>query len=117
MSDTIFNKAILKRTEADLIRSNKYFERELADTIKSEYKYDDGDVYFESVLNEMYQTGELRYKIAPTVKQDIYWYEDADGDPWYHEIPSSCTKSGHPSVVSCAFSPSRRDYTIEKTFI
>ena len=80
------------------------------------------DCYFEHVMDEMYRTATLNYVIAPTVKQTITWYEDSDGDCWYHEIPGGYTKDGRPRVVNCnttvkPYHHERSFYTIEATFI
>ena len=114
LMDRALTKTILQKTEAYLVRLNKYFERQLDDTIQSVYKREDGDKYYLSVLDELHQTGYLRYKKAPTVGQEIWWYESADGEPWYWEIPAELTKHGKPCVVNCVCSLNHRDYIIDK---
>ena len=95
------NSTIKKFTEEELRLCNKHFENELADTIEQDYQFDNGYEYFDSVLLELHREQLVNYKIAPPVNRELTWYEDCEGDLWYHEIPANCTIDGTPSVVNC----------------
>ena len=115
MEHDSITKAILEKTREVLNLFNKYFVKELAETIGREYNRGDGAEYYEAVLKELLQHGYLRFKAHPMVGFNTYWYENSDGKLWFHEIPGVRTKSGDPVVVSCAVSDfNRDDYIVNK---
>ena len=101
----MLNKELLDLTAVEIQEANEYFEEELLETIVEHYKYQyDCMKYFNAVLDQMY-----RVCTVSDSKREVEWYEDCDGDSWYHEIPSSCTHDGRPVVVDC-MPPTAQDF-------
>ena len=98
----IINKEIIDFTAEEIRESNDWFTEELIETIQKHCrsKYDHTQ-YFNAVLDEMYRTCTVTCKSNPAISLEVDWYEDADGDLWYHEIPGRFTKNNEPSVVDC----------------
>ena len=95
-------KRILDFTEEEILLTNKWFESELSDAIQKYYCHDNQLEYYSSIVDDLYKAQIVRYKIAPTVTREIYWYEDAVGELWYYEIPSRWTKHEEAVVVDCS---------------
>ena len=79
----MLNKELLDLTAVEIQEANEYFEEELLETIVEHYKYQyDCMKYFNAVLDQMY-----RVCTVSDSEREVEWYEDNDGDSWYHEIP------------------------------
>ena len=95
----MLNKELIDFTEEEIQETNEWFEEELLETIVKNYKFQyDCMSYFNAVLDKMYKVCTLS---NASTEKDVEWYEDNDGDFWYHEIPSSCTHNGKPIVIDC----------------
>ena len=106
-------KAILEKTRELINLFNQKFAKKLKSTIDREYirggaEYYDGAEYYEAVLKKMLHHGYLRFKEQPSIGFNTYWYENADGNLWFHEIPAVLTKSGQDIVVSCGIEGMKR---------
>ena len=85
--------------ERDVI--NEKFCQELKNECKNFMDEFNADLYSEVTLDEMYRSViEKHYTpTGETIEEEFEWYQDGDGDLWYHEIPASIA-NGKPVVVS-----------------
>ena len=114
MSDTNIEQEILDKTQNIIACFNKYFLRELAVAVSSDYIRDDGAEYYERVIKDMYRHAYLRLRIAPNIGTPIYFYENADGELWKHTIPGRLTKTGKKSIISAACRWNAEDYILDR---
>ena len=96
------NQKVIQFTPIERETINRIFEKELREEYLKILDEFDAEQQVEIILDEMYRfrTEIHRGEHGVKIEENFEYYEDDDGDLWYHEIPKTLHPSGNQKIVS-----------------